>query len=361
MDGEFTIVVKDNATLVFSSIAYVTQEIAVNGQTTLSVVLKEDTKGLDEVVVVGYGTVKKSDLTGSVSSVKSDQLSSFPTSGALQALQGRAAGVEILSNNGDPGGSVTIKVRGGTSINASSAPLYVVDGFPGAMMPEPEDIATLEVLKDASATAIYGSRGANGVIMITTKKGVKGKIKIEYNASLSQQQETHRIEMLNAQQFLDLQQPYYPTYVSDGQNTDWQDVIFKKGATQTHQLSMSGGGEKINFYLSGAMYDQQGIIIGSGFKKYSLTNNIDIQATDKLKFSVKLFGQRTSTDGVLTQEDSGGAASAGVVGSALRYMPDMGIYQADGLTYSVAKLGDPIDNPYTIIHEKTRNAVSDRF
>ena len=167
--------IPENATLQFSFVGMKTQEIAVGNKSSLNVVLEDETIGIEEVVAVGYGTTKKSDLTGSVASVKSDQLVSFPASGAVQALQGRASGVQITSNNGDPGGSMKVRVRGGTSINASSDPIFVVDGFVGGIMPPPEDIESVEVLKDASATAIYGSRGANGVIMVTTKKDRKGK------------------------------------------------------------------------------------------------------------------------------------------------------------------------------------------
>ncbi|NEW83371.1 MAG: TonB-dependent receptor [Mariniphaga sp.] len=353
--------IPENATLQFSFVGMTTKEIASGNKTTINVTLDEETIGLDEVVAIGYGTVKKSDLTGSVSSVKSDKLVAFPNSGAVQALQGRAAGVQITANNGDPGGSMSIKVRGGTSINASNNPLYVVDGFPGAFLPQPEDIESLEILKDASATAIYGSRGANGVVMITTKKGKKGKVKIEYNASISQQKETKRIELLNAQEFLDFNKPYYPNYVSDGQETDWLDVILQKGSIQTQQLSVSGGNEVADYYISGSYFDQKGLISSSGFNKYSITSNINIKATDWFKIGLNLFLQRSNTDGVPTQEGSGGSSQAGIIGSALRFMPDQGIYKPDGVTYSLAKLGDPIDNPYTILKENTSNQVDDRI
>jgi len=361
-DGDFTLAISENAKiLVFSFVGMKTQEITIGNQTSLKIILEDETIGIEEVVAIGYGTIKKSDLTGSVSSIKAAQLATYPSSGTVQALQGRAAGVTISSNNGDPGGSVTVRVRGGTSIYAGSEPLYVVDGFPGGFLPQPEDIESLEVLKDPSSTAIYGSRGANGVIMITTKKGKKGKTRIEYNTSISQQSATNRINMLNAQEFRALQEPFYPNYVSDGQNTDWQDVIFQKGNIQTHQLSLSGGSEGVNYYISGSYFDQKGLIIGSGFNKYSITSNIDIQATSKLKVGVKLFAQRTNRDGVPTQESSGGSTQAGVIGSALRFMPDQGIYNPDGVTYSLAKLGDPIDNPYAILHENTNNSINDRI
>ncbi|NDP20911.1 MAG: TonB-dependent receptor [Paludibacter sp.] len=360
-DGKFSLEVKIKDLLKISYIGYISEEVIVDNRINYKVKLDEDTKTLDEIVVVGYGSMKRSDLTGSVSSVNAQQLSSFPTAGAVEALQGRASGVQITSNNGEPGGSMTVKIRGGSSINASSTPLYVVDGFPGAFLPQPEDIESMEILKDASSTAIYGSRGANGVIMITTKKGSKGNKRIEYNASYSEQSITKRIDLMNAQEFLDFNKTFYPTYVSDGFDTDWQDVIFQKGNVQTHQISLSGGSDNANYYVSGSYYNQDGLIIGSGYEKMSITSNVNLKVNEKFNVGVNLFAQRTGQDGVLTQESSGGAAQAGVIGSALRFMPDQGIYKPDGVTYSLAKLGDPIDNPYTVLHENTRNVISDRF
>jgi len=362
VNGNYTLELPADAKiLVFSYIGTISQEVVIASQTIINITLIEAAVGLNEVIVVGYGTVRKSDLTGSVSSVKSAQLVAFPTSGAVQALQGRAAGVQITANNGDPGGSLNVRVRGGTSINASSDPLYVVDGFIGGIIPQPEDIESLEVLKDASATAIYGSRASNGVILITTKKGSKGKAVIEYNSSYSSQSEINRIDMLNGAQYTEMTKEAFPLYVSAGQETDWQDEIFRKGGIQTHQLSISGGTDLVNYYMSGSFFDQKGIILGSSFNRYSVTSNINMNATERLKIGVNIFGQRSTTGGVNTQEISGGANEAGVVGSALRFMPDQGIYKADGITYATAAMGDPIDNPYVIINENTNNTVNDRL
>jgi TonB-dependent SusC/RagA subfamily outer membrane receptor len=191
LNGEFSITVSDQETiLVFSYIGYSTQEITVGNNTEISVAMQEDIARLDEVIVVGYGTVKKSDLTGAVSTVKPEEITAYPSIGVTQALQGRAAGVSISANNGEPGSTYKVRIRGATSINSSSDPLYVVDGFPGipsAALPPPEDIESIEVLKDASATSIYGSRGANGVIMITTKRGRAGRTMVDFSASWSLQ------------------------------------------------------------------------------------------------------------------------------------------------------------------------------
>lgn len=360
-DGAYSLSnVPDNATLVFSFVGMKTIEFSVSGKSVINVTLIEETIGIEEVVAIGYGTMKKSDLTGSVASVKSDQLVSFPTSGAIQALQGRAAGVQISANNGNPGGSLKVRVRGGTSINASSDPIFVVDGFVGGILPPPEDIESIEVLKDASATAIYGSRGANGVIMVTTKKGIKGKTKIEFNTSYSLQNEIKRLDLLNAQQYTEITKEAFPNYVSSGASTDWQDVIFRTGTVQNHQLSFSGGSDNVNYYISGLFYDQEGVIIGSEYKKYSVTSNINLNATEKLKIGLNIFGERSVTDGVPTQDGSGGVDGAGVIGSALKFMPDQGIYRDNG-TYTTAAMHDPIDNPFAIIEEYENNIIGDRL
>jgi TonB-dependent starch-binding outer membrane protein SusC len=185
IDGNYSISVAEGSVLVYSYVGFVSEEVLVGNQSVINFTMTPDLTQLQEIVVIGYGTVKKSDLTGSVSSVKSEELTAYPAIGAVQALQGRAAGVQITANNGEPGADFKVRVRGGTSINASSDPIFVVDGFVGGTMPPPEDIESIEVLKDASATAIYGSRGANGVIMVTTKRGKAGKARIELNTSFS--------------------------------------------------------------------------------------------------------------------------------------------------------------------------------
>ena len=359
VDGKFTLnLINERPTLVFSFIGYTTQEIELGDRTSLEVSMQPDILTLGEVVVVGYGTVKKSDVTGSVSSVKSEQLTAFPAAGATQALQGRAAGVNIQANNGDPGGSMKVRISGGTSINASSDPLYVVDGFVGAIMPPPEDIESMEVLKDASATAIYGSRGANGVILITTKKGKAGKAKIDFNASYASQKEISRIDMLNAEEFIAYTTEAIPAYTPGTANTDWQDEIFQRGGIQNYQLSVSGGTEAVNYYVSGAYFDQTGIIRNSSYDRLSLTSNLNFKATDKLSAGVNLFARRTNRLGSRTQETSAGANDAGVVGSALRFMPDLPIRRADG-SFTIATIGDPIDNPYAIATQREDETIAD--
>jgi TonB-dependent starch-binding outer membrane protein SusC len=246
LDGSYSILVSgQDAILVFNFIGYQSVQIPVGDKNVVNVSLKSDANNLNEVVVVGYGTRKKSDITGSVSSVSAKELSAFPLLNAEQALQGRAAGVNVQSNNGgEPGAPVKIRVRGGTSINASGDALVVVDGFAGATMPAPQDIASIEVLKDASATAIYGSRGSNGVIMVTTKKGKSGKITIEINNSTSVQSVNNTLHLLNADQFAKYRQSF-TTHTQGTANTDWQDVIYQDGMISNTQLSFSGGSDKV--------------------------------------------------------------------------------------------------------------------
>jgi TonB-linked SusC/RagA family outer membrane protein len=360
IEGAYTLGVPNNSTLVFSYVGFVSEEVVVGNQSVVNIVLTPDLTQLEEIVVVGYGTVKKSDLTGSVSSVKSEELTAYPALGTVQALQGRAAGVQITSNNGEPGASFKVRVRGGTSINASSDPIYVVDGFVGAALPPPEDIESIEVLKDASATAIYGSRGANGVIMVTTKRGKKGKTNIDFNASYSLQNEINRLDLLNKQQFTEYIQDTNPDFTALDGNTDWQDEIFQTGNIQNYQLGISGGTDNVNYYLSGTVYDQKGIIMNSGFKRYSVTSNIDIQASDRFKFGLNLFARRTAQEGSRTQEASGGANGSGVVAAAFKMGPDQPIKDANG-NYTLARLSDAHDNAVAVATEYINETVTDRF
>ncbi|WP_299322871.1 TonB-dependent receptor [uncultured Maribacter sp.] len=368
-DGNYAITVKNGDVLEFSYIGYAKKSVTINGQQTLDVVLAEDASQLEEVVVVGYGSQKKSDITGSVSSVKSEELNAYPVLNAEQALQGRAAGVVVQSNNGgEPGAPISIKIRGNTSINASSSPLIVVDGFVGASMPQANDIESMEVLKDASATAIYGSRGSNGVILVTTKKGRSGKLSIEANTTYAIQNISNRLDLLNASEFADYQNQIRTNngvstpYAQGPANTDWQDLIYRSGSTSNNQVSFSGGSEKINFYASANYFKQDGIIIGSDFERLTFLSNIDAQVTDKLKLGMNLFGSRGIKNGSATQSD--GSVSAGgddVITLALRYAPDQPVFNADG-TYTFGNtVGDPVDNPFAVATERIDETKTDNF
>ena len=359
LDGRYTLSAPGSGSLVFSFIGYESQEVNIGNRAIINVSLKPMLSDLQEVVVVGYGTQRRSDLTGSVSSVKSEQLTAYPAIDAVQALQGRAAGVQIQATNGAPGADLKVRVRGGTSINASSDPIFVVDGFVGAAMPPPEDIASVEVLKDASATAIYGSRGANGVIMITTKRGSSGKARIDFNSSYSMQNEINRLDLLDAEQFGDYMSEARTNFVPGTANTDWQDEIFRTGGIQNYSLSIAGGTDAVNYYLSGSYFDQKGVIINSNFNRFSLTSNVDVKASERLKIGLNLFAQRSGSDGVRTQEGSGGL-TPGVVASAFKFEPDQPIYRPDG-TFTVARLNDPHDNPYAVATQLVNESSVDRF
>lgn len=360
VDGNFDLEVPgENSVLVFSSVGYVTQEITVGKQTTIDVVLAPDITALEEIVVTGYGTVKKSDLTGSIAQVKSEDIAAYPSIGMIQSLQGRAAGVQIQQNNGEPGAAFKVRVRGATSINSSSDPLYVVDGFPGAVLPAPEDIESIEVLKDASATAIYGSRGANGVIMVTTKQGKSGKAKISLNASYSSQKEINRLDLLNKDQYIDLYEEVTGGPVGGiiGPGTDWQDEIFQTGQIQNYQLSFSGGTDNVDYYVSGIYYDQKGVVINSNYKRFSVTSNINIKASERFTFGINLLARRSNKDGVRTQEGSGGLFG-GVVAGALTTEPTLPVFDDEG-NYSISTSGDPSDNAVAIARLRKNETIND--
>jgi len=359
-NGRYSIEAPSTGVLLFSFIGFETQRVEIANRTQVDVVLNTDLVSLSEVVVVGYGTVKKSDLTGSVASVKSEQLTAYPAINAEQALQGRAAGVQIQSNNGAPGSDFKIRIRGASSINASSDPIFVIDGFVGGILPPPEDIQSMEVLKDASATAIYGSRAANGVIIVTTKKGKAGTTNIQFNSSYSFQEEIGRLDLLNGEQFTDYITEINPGYVSSGENTDWQDQIFRPGAIQNYSLSASGGNDVARYYVGATSFDQKGIIKGSDYGRFSVTSNLDFTAGKHVDIGVNLFAQRENQQGTKTQEGSGGANNTGVVSSSYKFMPDQGIYKPDG-SYTTALVGDPTDNPVAVANEYQNETVTDRF
>ena len=362
IDGSYSITAPSgDAVLVFSYLGFITKEIKVGSNTTINVTLKADANELDEIVVVGYGAVKKSDVTGSVSSVKSKELTAFPVLSAAQALQGRAAGVAVQSNNGgEPGAPISIKIRGNTSISASSAALIVVDGFVGAGMPQAANIQSMEVLKDASATAIYGSRGANGVILVTTKKGRAGKMSIELNSSYSVQNISNQLDLLNASQFAAYQKVINPSYVQGPANTDWQDLIYQNGFVSDTQLAISGGTEEIKYYFSGNYFNQEGVVINSGYERFSFLSNIDAKISDKLKVGFNTVGDRSNKNGVTTQASSGGRGTGDVISVAYRFAPDLGITDANG-NYTFNSVGDDVDNPYAIAKETIDETTTDNY
>ena len=359
IDGNFSLEADSDAVLEISYIGYKSQTIPLNGQNNINITLGVDAEVLDEVVVIGYGSVKKSDVTGSVSSVKSEDLRAFPVLNAGQALQGRAAGVVVQTQNGgEPGADISIRVRGSSSLNASSDPLVVVDGFVGAAFPQQNDIESIEILKDASATAIYGSRGSGGVILVTTKKGKTGKATVELNSSYSSQQTTNRLDLLDANGFAQYQNMIRTNagnapYSQGTENTDWQDEIYRDGNTQNHQLSVSGGADNVNYYLSGTYFNQEGIVVNSAFEKIQFLANVDTKVGKRLKIGMNSIASRSEQDGVSTQStgsDAVGSVNGGgddVVSLAFRFSPDVGRFNEAG-NFSQNTVGDDIENPWAV-------------
>ena len=311
IDGKFSMKVPAGAVLEVSCIGYVTVEVpAGNGQTPLTIVLKEDTELLEEVVVVGYGTIKKSDLTGAVAAVNSDKIKDSPAANVGQALQGKVAGVQII-DSGSPGSNVNIKVRGLGSIN-NCDPLVVIDGVPtdlGLNAINTEDIERIDVLKDASATAIYGSRGANGVVMVTTKRGKSGDGKISVNANFSLQTRTNVPQMLNGAHYAQLSNEMMPNSGRNvnpdwadpatlGAGTNWLGELLGTGKLQKYNVSYSGGNDKTNYYVSGGFLDQTGVVRNVGYRRFTFQSNSDTQVRRWLKMSTNVtFSTDTKSSG----------------------------------------------------------------
>ncbi|KAB7731784.1 SusC/RagA family TonB-linked outer membrane protein [Rudanella paleaurantiibacter] len=385
-EGKYRLNVPDrSAVLVFSFVGYGSQEVATGGRSVVNVSLKADEKSLNEVVVVGYGQVRKSDLTGAVVTVPVEEIKKVAVTSLDQALQGRAAGVQITQNSGSPGGTTTIRIRGGNSIQGDNEPLYVIDGVPfkndGAgsgssfnvlSTLNPSDIETMTVLKDASSTAIYGSRGANGVVIITTKRGKAGRSVVNFESYYGVQEVRKFYPVLNAREYAQFvndantnegRAPVYTPAQVDafGQGTDWQREIFRSAPIQNYQLSMSGGDEKTQYVLSGGYFKQDGIVTNSDFDRYSLRLNLDRKLTDKIKVGNSLTVNRTVTNQSRTDGDLG---SAGLVTiAALQFPPILPVFNPDG-SYLVTNpaLTFTADNPAALAREsKNRNTAYRTF
>jgi TonB-linked SusC/RagA family outer membrane protein len=330
VDGNFTLQVpSSDATLLVSFVGYVTQDVPVNGRSTINVELAEDQEVLDEVVVVGYGEMKKSDLTSAHVSISSEDIQKTVNTTVEQAIQGRAAGVYVTQNSGQPGGAVSVNIRGLNSISGSNEPLYVIDGVqvqpsnvsygvtsstnPLAGL-NPADIASIDVLQGPSATAIYGSRGTNGVVIITTKRGKAGDMQINYGFTYSLQEKPDALPVMNLRQYAQMTNEMRaltggtaPTEFLDpsvlGEGTNWQNELFRRAPLNKHQLSLSGGSEKTTFYLSGEYFTQDGVAIGSEFDRQSLRLNVDNETRKWLKISANLNVNQTKDELGTTQDN----------------------------------------------------------
>lgn len=354
--GHFTIKASPNDMLIFSMIGFVKQEVPVGGKTNLSIELIEDSKSLNEVVVVGYGTQTRKDLTSSVASVKGEEIARVPVTNLDAALQGKVAGVQVVQNSGAPGDETYIRIRGNGSLFGENRPLYVIDGVPMNNIPagvsplggdgqritatndiNPNDVESIEVLKDAAATAIYGSRAAAGVILITTKKGKAGRARFNFNAYTGVATVKKRLSLLNADQYVDLiteeranaNLPVDPAIVKTGTNTNWQDAIFRNAPISEYNLSISGGDKNITHYLSLGYLDQTGTIVGrQHFKRFNGRINLEYKATDDLKIGISMNGMHS-----LNNRIDNSFSGQSVLANALIYNPNYPIYNADGSYY----------------------------
>lgn len=383
INGNFTINVKSaNATLSISYVGYQTETVSLAGRTNVKVTLKADATMLEETVVVGYGTMKKSDLSGSSVTVGEDDIKGSIITSLDQTLQGRVSGVTAVTTSGAPGSSSSIRVRGIGSINANQEPLYVIDGVivqsggqSGAeyglgdrlgngkistISPlstlNPSDIVSMEILKDASATAIYGAQGANGVVLITTKRGKAGEAKFSYDGMLAVNRQAKRLDIMNLREYSEYYQSYVregwimesqadPTYADPsilGAGTNWQDAIFQTAIQHQHQVSAQGGTESVRYYVSGNFMNQEGTIIGSEFNRYSVRANLDAQLKPWLKLGMSTTFTTTNDD--LKKADG----NEGIITYSLTSIPDMPIYDVFGNYYAEVREGYTNPNPVAL-------------
>lgn len=388
VNGKFSVSVPTGKdVLVISCIGYKQQEITLKaGQKVVNVVMKEDSELLDEVVVVGYGTMKKSDLSGASVSMGEDAIKGSIITNLDQSLQGRAAGVTAVQTSGAPGSSSSIRVRGQATINANAEPLYVVDGvivqgggqsggdygFGDALgngtvstisplsTINPADIVSMEILKDASATAIYGAQGANGVVLITTKRGKAGEAKFTYDGMVAMQRQTKRLDLMNLREYADYYNDFTRTfdgglkesaYYSDpsllGVGTNWQDAIFQTAFQHQHQIGAQGGTEKIQYYVSAGYMDQEGTLIGSNFNRLSVRTNLDAQLKKWLKLGLSATFSDTNDDLKLAEGEEG------IINFAMTSLPDVPIYNMDGSYATVVRENYTSRNPIALAMENS--------
>ena len=388
-DGNYTISVPQGKTLTYSMVGFKPQTIDPKGRTTIDVTLEEDSKMLNDVVVVGYGTMKKSDISGASVTIGEDAVKGSLITSLDQSFQGRVAGIQATNTSGAPGSSSSIRVRGQATINANAEPLYVIDGVivqsggnngqnsqsgasfglgdalgNGSMSTisplatiDPSDIVSMEILKDASATAIYGAQGANGVVLITTKHGKAGEAKFSYNGNFAVNRQQKRLDMMNLREYAE----YYNSLVDMGEiyennpmladpsilgkGTNWQDAVFQTALQHSHQVSAQGGTDKVQYYASGSYMNQEGTIIGSNFNRFSFRTNLDAQMKSWLKFG--MTAAYSNSNDYLKLADS----NEGLIYYSLTTPPNIPIYNVDGSYSSVSQEGYTSPNPIAIAME----------
>lgn len=381
-NGKFSIDVNSGDVLVFSFVGYLKEEITISNQTMLNVSLKPDTKALEEVVVTGYGNQKRAEFVGSSAAIKSATIQEMPVTSVESAMQGRMTGVQVQQSSGQPGAGVSIRVRGVTSIAGGNEPLFVIDGVPqfnndnralnGLSSFNSSDIESIEVLKDASATAIYGSRGANGVVQITTKSGKAGQNRITYDVSFTNQTIQKKLDLMNGTQMLDFIKKYYansnlalPAEVTNATNanTDWQDQVLRSAMQQNHTLSFSGGTDKTQYYVSGNYLTQPGIILATNFYRGSLRFNLNTQLNSRVSLRTYMTVSRTQANGFSPSDNSPTRFTGkNGVGAMVLASPTVAPYNADG-TYGNPRpfsfSGIDVENPLAFTKESLdRNTVT---
>ena len=375
-NGRFSLPnVPSNAVLLFSAVGFATREKALNGQSTINIALQDNQAGLNEVVVVGYGTQRKTDLTGSVSSLRAEKLQEMPVVSIEQAVQGRLAGVQVQQTSGQPGAGISIRVRGVSSIAGGNEPLYVIDGLPqfnddvrganGLATINPSDIESIEILKDAAATAIYGSRGANGVVMVTTKTGKAGPPRVTLETSLGFQQLRKKLELMNSTEYVDFAKRYYANsnlpMPADLANftptisTDWQDEVFQTGVLSNTSLNVSGGTERSRYFISGGYTDQQGIVKNSGYKRAAVRMNLDNKVNDFVSVHTHLTASRAIQNGFSPSvgDNTRNFGKSGI-GSIMRAVTTVGVKNPDGTYTDVTPFsfnGIDAENPVAMADE----------
>lgn len=379
-NGSFTIEIPEKGgVLIISYIGFETAEVSVSKPKTLNISLKQKEDEREEVVVVGYGRVRRSDLTGSVSKVGEGSIKATPVVALDRALQGRASGVQVTTNSARPGGSTTIRIRGTGSVNASNEPLYVIDGYPTEELNSinPNDIESIEILKDASATAIYGSRGSNGVVIVTTKRGKAGQSLIEFSNYYGIQSVRRKLPLLNAQEYAEYlnearlnggSTAYFngsnadrPLPASLGEGTDWQDEVFRQAPIQNYQLTFSGGETKTRYAISGSYYDQEGIVINSRYKRYTVRANVDRDISSRLKIGLSIQGARVNSNAIRSETEGG--TNSGVTTAAVNYLPVFPVYNTSGTYFKDQTTLNPfpVDNPVAIANEVINKLYTTRL
>ncbi|MBE0655770.1 MAG: TonB-dependent receptor, partial [Bacteroidales bacterium] len=378
-DGSFSIRAEIGQTLVFSYVGYENKEFKIQDERRVNLVLQEEARSLEEVIVIGYGSESRALLSSSVGSVNAGDIVEAPSSTFSGALQGRTAGIQVVQNSGTPGAGISVRVRGTSSINAGAEPLYVIDGVPMITRDlsqigfsgqgvnsisdlNPNDIESISILKDASATAIYGARGSNGVVLITTKMGKLNENRINFNASYGLQKVIRKVDLLNASEFMEMKNnasindgglPLYSQEAIENPavDTDWLDQIFQTAPIQNYDLSFSGGNEKSKYYLSGSYFDQEGIVLGTDFSKISGRVNLDQQVTDKFSIGTN-FGVTRS----INNRKEGDQSLNGPVPNALSLPSIFPVYNADG-SYNES---GPYANPVSVSEQQINEAYSFR-